>query len=351
MSTSSFTIQPFNTTCASPEDYAALNHHTNRIRLERLPNDPPVPLQETIQNLQNIPAFVELKLWSAWDHKHCVIIGLGNVAFQHTEDNQHMAQFDITVLSEYRRHGLACQLIRLISESAQADKRRLLMTNTSDRIADGEAFMTRLGAKKGLEAHTNQLCIDELNRDLVAAWLARGQINLNEFEIGFWDGAYPEEMLSQVVELMELMNQQPFGDLEVEDFHTTPEQLRQMENNLFARGSQRWTYYIIDRSTGKFAGYTDTTWNPNRPEVLHQDMTGVFPQYRNKGLGRWLKTSMLEKVLKDRPQVKYIRTGNADSNAPMLKINNELGFKPYTADSLWQIDLTTVQDYIQSKSQ
>ncbi len=80
--------------------------------------------------------------------------------------------------------------------------------------------------------------------------------------------------------------------------HMTPDQLRQMEKNLFARGNQRWTYYIIDRATGKFAGYTETVWNPNRPEVLRQDMTGVFPEYRNKGLGRWLKAAMLDKVLK-----------------------------------------------------
>ena len=71
-------------------------------------------------------------------------------------------------------------------------------------------------------------------------------------------------------------------------------------------------YYVVERATGKFAGYSETVWNPNRPEQLRQDMTGVFPQYRGKGLGRWLKAAMLEKVLRERPQVKFVRTGNAD---------------------------------------
>jgi hypothetical protein len=55
---------------------------------------------------------------------------------------------------------------------------------------------------------------------------------------------------------------------------------------------------------------------------------------------------MLKKVLQERPQVRLIRTGNADSNAAMLKINQELGFKPYTADTLWQVELQKVLDYL-----
>ncbi len=52
---------------ASQSEYVALNRHTNRIRLERLPDDPPIPLEESIQNLQSIPTYVDLKLWAAWN--------------------------------------------------------------------------------------------------------------------------------------------------------------------------------------------------------------------------------------------------------------------------------------------
>jgi GNAT superfamily N-acetyltransferase len=78
-------------------------------------------------------------------------------------------------------------------------------------------------------------------------------------------------------------------------------------------------------------------------------MTGVFPEYRSKGLGRWLKAAMLQRVLTERPVVKYVRTGNADSNAAMLKINNQLGFRPYYSDALWQVELAAVLNYLQQK--
>jgi hypothetical protein len=32
----------------------------------------------------------------------------------------------------------------------------------------------------------------------------------------------------------------------------------------------------------------------------------------------------------------------------MLKINTELGFKPYMADALWQVELEKVMDYLHS---
>jgi GNAT superfamily N-acetyltransferase len=340
-------IHPFDKE-TSQAQYAALNRHTNRIRFERLPDDPPIPLDETIQNLHNIPPFVDLKLWTAWNPDQSEIIGVGTAAILRMEENKHLVQFELTVVPEYRLQGLGRQLLSLIADISQKENRHLLMTNTVDRVPGGAAFMNRIGAKKGLEAHTNQLRIADLDRGLITDWLDRNQRNLTQFELGFWDGAYPEEQLQAIAELDDLTNQQPTGDLEIEDMHITPEQLRQMEKNIFARGNQRWTFYLVDRATGKFAGYTETIWNNSRPEVLRQDMTGVFPQYRNKGLGRWLKVAMLEKVLKERPQVKYIRTGNADSNAAMLKINTELGFKPYMADTLWQVELQKVLEFLQS---
>jgi mycothiol synthase len=350
MSATTIQIRPFDRLTASQTEYAALNRLSNHIRHERLPDDPPIPLEENIQHLQNIPPFIDLKLWATWNPDQSEIIGYGNVLFYRLEENKHLAPFEISILPEHRQQGLGRQFLGLIAETTKKENRRLLLTDTVDRVPAGEAFMTRIGAEKGLETHTNQLRITELDTGLIANWLNRYQENITEFELGFWNGAYPEEKIQDVAELYELTNQQPFGNLEIEDLHMTPEHLRQMEKNTFARGNQRWTFYVIDRTTGKFAGYTETVWNPNRPELLRQDMTGVFPQFRNKGLGRWLKASMLDKVLKERPQVKYVRTGNADTNASMLKINNELGFKPYTAEILWQVELNKVRDYIQTSA-
>jgi mycothiol synthase len=341
-----FQLKPLNLRDASPAEYAALNRHNNKLRRERLPDDPPIPLDEMIQGFKNIPSFIEVKIWCAWDQAQTEIIAQGNVVLMRTNENQHITQVDLTVLPEYRRQGVGRRLLALLTEAARADGRRLLISETFDRLPGGAAFMSCLGAKKGIETHINQLRMDELDHSLLERWLVQGKDLANEFNLGLWEGPYPEDQLSAVIQLNELTNQVPLGDLEIEAAHMTPEQLRESEQYLFACGYQRWTFYVVEKASGKFSGYTEATWNPNRPDVLNQDMTGVFPEYRNRGLGRWLKAAMLEKVLKEHPEIRYVRTGNADTNAAMLKINNELGFKPYLASTFWQVEIEHVLEYL-----
>jgi hypothetical protein len=50
--------------------------------------------------------------------------------------------------------------------------------------------------------------------------------------------------------------------------------------------------------------------------------------------------------LEERPQVRRIRTGNAYVNEPMLKLNRELGFRPYRSMYIWQVDVSRVRAYL-----
>jgi RimJ/RimL family protein N-acetyltransferase len=349
MTVSNYEIQPVYIRNASQEEYVAMNRLNNVIRAEIHPDDPPVPIEEYRSQKQNIPEYLDVKYWIIWDKKKQEIIATGVVEFQRTEENQHMADFNIRVLPDFRRRGIGRKILLRIVEAAKEDHRKFLVTETESRIPGGDEFMKAIGGKKALEAHTNQLRIEDLHLELIKKWLDIAKDRSKEFTLGFWSGPYPEEKIHEVAKLYELENQQPFGDLAYDESHVTPEQLRQVEKHLFAKGDQRWTYYLVEKQTGNFVGYTETLWNPNRPEVLYQEMTGVFPEYRGKGLGRWLKAAMLDRVLRERPQVKSVRTGNADSNAAMLKINNELGYKPYMAINMWQVEVDEVQSYLARK--
>jgi mycothiol synthase len=328
---------------ARDHEYAALTDFWNVLRFERVPDDPPVPLEERVSGWRTIPEREHIEAWAIWDGDR--IVAFADVGFDaQAEENKHLVEVNLAVRPSHRRRGMARALLERVVEVPVGAGRRLMIGSTSDRAPAGEALMNRLGAKKAIENHLNQLLIEDLDRDLLRRWISEGPSD--RFELGLWDGPYPEDQLERICRLVEVMNTAPRGDLEIEDWKVTPDQLRDWERHLEATGTVRWTVYATDRATGEFVGYTETGWNPNRPETLGQWGTGVFPQYRGHGLGKWLKAAMLERALRERPTITKVRTGNADSNAPMLKINHALGFKPFIADAEWQLEVSKVLEYL-----
>lgn len=343
-------IRPIDVRTAPEADCAALNRFRNRMHAELEPDDPPTPLDVLLTTFRNLPDFLFFDLWLAWAPGEHEVIAEGSLQGFHEGDNAHLGQMNIRVLPEHRRQGLGRRLLAELVGAAGARGRRALVAPTSDRIPAGEAFMTRIGAVQGLATHTNQLAIADVDPALLRRWQDQAAEQASGFELGLWDGPFPENQIEAVARLYDVMNDAPIGDLEVADIHLTPEQLRQMERPLFDAGTQRWIIYARERSSGRLAGFTEVWWHPNRPKRLSQGNTGVFPEYRGHKLGRWLKAAMLDKVILERPSVQYIRTGNADSNAAMLKINVELGFNPYSAEAFWQVATEQARAYLDQAS-
>ena len=332
---------------ATENEYTCLGKFKNIMNREYRPDDPPIPLEEQIQGWKTIPEFIEYEAHVMWNPSESEIVAYCDIAVYNTGDNEHMADLTIEVLPEYRQKGISHQALKLLLPFAKRHNRRLLITYTSDRIPVSEILLEHLGARKGLETHINQLILSEFDKTVVHTWLKQSERLHAKFDLGFWDGAYPEKNINEISDLYEEVgNDQPRDNLEMEDMKCTPEMLRQMEQNTFARGSQRWTMYLMDRINNKLVGLTEVIWNPNRAMILNQGFTAVYPAYRNKGLGHWLKAEMMKKILDEHPEVEFIRTGNANSNAPMLKINIEMGFKPYIANTVWQVETEKVEKYL-----
>src|SRR5437879_715017 len=198
MSEAAVEIREFDPETAGERDYAAMNAHHNHMRAESWPEDPPTGLEETVRNLRNIPPFVDVRFWTAWDEDGSAVVATASCAILRTEENQHLAEFGISVSPERRRGGLGRRLLAPIAEVARAEKRRLLLTGTDSKVPAGAAFMERLGAHVGLTNVTNQLDLRELDRELLREWQERARERAAGFELGLWEGPYPEEALVEV---------------------------------------------------------------------------------------------------------------------------------------------------------
>ncbi|NJK46648.1 MAG: hypothetical protein HC933_22520, partial [Pleurocapsa sp. SU_196_0] len=232
---------------------------------------------------------------------------------------------------------------------AKAAGRTRLLASSNDRVAAGAPFLTRHAFTAGLANHVNQLTLEALNLETMRDWVSAARQRATGYELFTLHGAYPEDGLEAITRLMDVMNTAPRGDLDVEDFHLTPELVRQMEAMMTARGGTRTTTFARHVSSGELVGYSELTWNLNRPGIVEQQGTGVHPDHRGHGLGRALKAANALAMLERNPDARFIRTGNADENAPMLKINTDMGFKPYYAATEWQANVDDVLACIGSR--
>lgn len=342
-----YTITPIDPLTATDADFAAALKFSNRIRSESFPDDPPRTLENIKTSWQEMVTFKKEsnKGWRVTQGDEHVAALWTFVSYY--DDNRHLMHVELNALPEHRRKGLAKRLLELALKVAEEEKRTHIISWTHSTIPAGVAFAERIGAKRGLEGHTNQLELKHLDKNLLAQWLGEAKHKAKDFSLDFWLGAYPEEEIEAIADMYNVMNTAPRGELEIEDWHVKPEDIREGETYNQAVGVERWVAYVRHVPSGELAGYTITYYQPSENAfVINQGDTGVLPKYRGHGLGKWLKATMLEKILRERPEVKFIRTGNADSNAPMLAINHTLGFKPYMAWIDWQLETNKLREYL-----
>ena len=197
-----------------------------------------------------------------------------------------------------------------------------------------------------LASDSNELLIDDVDPDLMQKWVEQAAERAGDLRLELWIGPYPEDELEKIAEMKQIMNTAPTDELDIEDSTITPEQLRKTDDSLEPRGVERWTMAVRDPQNKHFAGYTEVFWKASEPDRLGQGETGVVPEYRGRGIGRWLKAAMIQKVMLERPEVKKIRTDNASSNRAMLKVNHEMGFKLRKTWKNWQIECDQVREYL-----
>lgn len=332
------------------EEMAELNAFNNALRAETTPEDPPAPVDVTIASYRNIPDYVELRdfvVRTSGGER----IADGEAAWASVEENTHMVQAEIRVLSGHRRRGIGTELLRRVVEVAENEGRTLIIGGTTDRIPAGEAFALRVGAEPAIREHTNRLVLADVDREMIARWIGDGPSRAPGYSLVTVDGPYPDDLIDEVVDLHQVMNTAPREDLDMEDWKLTVDQMRAEEKRTFAAGGERWYVAARHDATGRLVGFTELFYNAkSQPNTFYQGGTAVRPEHRGHALGKWLKAVNLERLMRERPAIVDVRTGNADSNDAMLGINKALGFAPYISHTGWQVRVEKVKEYLDARA-
>lgn len=304
---------------------------------EILPEDPERPLEAILPRLR-------AKVPNQWNTRVRVrdakgnVVGAGFTSRSLNEpENAHVAWTEINVHPQHRRKGLGRAMFGELIAAAEGQHPELLFVGgTNDRVPGGEGFLRAMGGDPGLPMKTNQLAIADVDRAQVAEW---AQLAPAGYRLERIDDTVPATLVERYITAANGINDMPRGTMKIGDWKLTEEQIRDRESWFKQTGIVWWVLLAIHEATGEGAGFTEITFDPKQPWVIWQQGTAVTRDHRGHRLGLWMKAVMLDRILRELPAAKNIRTGNANTNAQMLGINTQLGFKMAWQSTLWQLPI------------
>jgi GNAT superfamily N-acetyltransferase len=247
-------------------------------------------------------------------------------------DNTDVLFFVLSVLPEARRNGVGRSLLDAVNARAKASGRRVLMSDVDEPPAvegrsAGRALLERAGFAEALVEVRRDLAlpVDPARLDRIdAGCLPRAQ----GYALRTWRVHCPEEHLDARAELARQMSRDvPLGDLSWGEEAWDAGRVRRREDLVARQGRTVLGAGALDPS-GTLVAFTEVAVAEALPERAHQWETFVLDAHRGHRLGTLVKTAVLRRLADELPQARTMTTCNAVTNAPMIAVNDALGFRP-----------------------
>jgi GNAT superfamily N-acetyltransferase len=258
-------------------------------------------------------------------------------------DNRHSAEVTIAVHPAQRRRGVGTALVEEMTRLAAADGRTVLNSVVDVPVAAADAhpsapFARRVGFTATLPGNSRYLFVplpsekmDELRRVVGSARDAR------EYRMLSFMAPWPAEYMDDHFELARRMStDEPAGDGAHEEEVWDARRLAEDEELLRARGLSKLAAVAQHAATGRLVAFSELLLAPDAPAEAWQMATLVHPEHRGHRLGLAVKLANLEALAAAAPLVRRIMTGNASVNAPMIAVNDVMGFEVVGSGHFWQ---------------
>jgi GNAT superfamily N-acetyltransferase len=246
-------------------------------------------------------------------------VAVGTVEFTF-KDNLDLGFLQIYVAPDRRREGHGTAMESHLAGIAREQRRTSLM---------GEARwdIGQPGHRAFAEARGYHLDLADGHRVLdLPATLPAAPVR-DGYTLHHWRGRTPDEWVDQYAQLNALFVQEaPTGDHPIENEFYDAARVRADDQRLIDQGRVMQVVVAV-APEGELAGHTQLVFPGADPGDVYQWGTLVLPGHRGHGLGLSLKVRAMEvagDLLEGR---RYVHTGNALSNEPMIAVNDAMGYR------------------------
>jgi GNAT superfamily N-acetyltransferase len=248
-------------------------------------------------------------------------------------DNTSFAFVSVNVEPQRRCQGIGGTLLEHVIDAARARGRTRMLSECDLAFADRENHPYRQFAeKRGFD-----LANVEIRRTLdlpvadgtIQSWIDDAAAHHQDYRIETYiDDAMPEEYIPSLVHVInQLALDAPTGDLEFEPEALTPDGFKARGEKIKEMG-RTVIQTVAVGPDGEVVAYSTLGTSSDDVENVFQWGTLVHRDHRGHRLGMAVKARNLRVLQDEFPDRKRIITTNAETNGPMVAINEAMGFKP-----------------------
>jgi GNAT superfamily N-acetyltransferase len=259
-------------------------------------------------------------------------------------DNRHSVSIDVRVLPAQRRRGIGTAIVVEAERQMAAEGRTVingLFEIPTQQLGTSAAapFARRMGfvaAQAGNRRHLT-VPIDAARRARLLDEVTRAAVG---YRTRTFTAPWPAEYLDDQCELNRRMStDQPSGDDTHEEEVWDAARVAESDRTAAAQGLTRLVAVAEHIESGRLVAYTEFALPRDHPVEAWQWATIVLPEHRGHRLGLAVKLANLDALAVTAPAVKVAITGNAQENAPMIAVNDMLGFEVVATGTFWQKSL------------
>jgi GNAT superfamily N-acetyltransferase len=248
---------------------------------------------------------------------------------------EHLAELDLRVHPAERRKGVGSRLLDTAVATARDNARRRVVAQ-AEAGSPGDHFLAARGFRKVLTFRYTRLAMADVDTTVLAGIVERPHPG---YRLTSWQGTVPDDLARTFAASRRAMDDMPMDDAEYGTVAWDVDRVRAAAKAVEQRGDHLHTVVAIDASNGSIAGFTELVIPGNGAGDGQHYGTGVLPQHRGHGLGRWMKAESIRQAHRDYPDLDGLLTDTADSNAHMRRINDGLGYTPTHTTHQHQLDL------------
>lgn len=247
----------------------------------------------------------------------------------------HLAELTLHVHPVERRKGVGSQLLETAVAAARDNARRCVVAQAGAG-SPGDHFLPAHGFRKVLTLRFARLSLADVDAVARADTIERPRPG---YRLTYWRGTVPDDLAQTFAASRRAMDDMPMEDADHGTTTWDVDRVRAAAKAVEQRGDHLHAVVAIDTRDDSIAGFTELVVPGNGTGDGQHYGTAVLPEHRGHGLGRWMKAESIRQARGLHPDLGGLLTDTADSNTPMRRISDSLGYVPTHTTLHYQLDL------------